>query len=240
MSSHVTRVAAVAAVSAGCGIAYIIWLRRRRREPPATNDYAQRQQRSTDADVQDNCAICLEVPNRRCRTSCGHRFCVGCFRSWAERQVPLNATVRCPLCITPVTHLYPEFVSITSSDRRWLWGYNILARAEVRWARNILDATKFIIGACSCSLYVFSGHAWEVAQDAMRPSFAPLPTATDAKLRAASRWLVSAHILSMLQRVLSPNDPRNGGMAELLSRLRPVALLCISVFRDVMHIPIEH
>ena len=73
-------------------------------------------------------------------------------------------------------------------------------------------------------LYVFTGHAWETVQLETRRSFAPVPTATDCKLRASSRWLVSAHLLSIVQRAIAPPDVQHEQMVDLLETLRPIAL----------------
>lgn len=132
---------------------------------------------------EDNCAICLEVPRHPCRTACGHRFCVGCFRTWAERQVPRATAARCPLCVTPVVRLHTEFSGLGPADRGWVWQYNLLARREMQQLQKLVDAVRFALGKSALGLYVFSGHCWEEAQEAMRPSFAPLPRATDTRLR---------------------------------------------------------
>ena len=101
----------------------------------------------------DNCAICLDVPHNRCRTQCGHRFCLGCFRSWCERQVPPTAVVRCPLCMTPVRSLTAEFAVVPASAEvlsltRWLWAYNLDAAlaTRMRWVQTIADVVRFGFG----------------------------------------------------------------------------------------------
>lgn len=227
----------IVVVTAGCGVVATVallfrWSGRRGRQPAAAG-LAVAAQRAEEE--EDHCAICLEVPSHPCRTSCGHRFCVHCFRSWAERQVPHTPAARCPLCITPVVSLHAEFGSLGSTERGWVWHYNLLARRETQQLRKLVDGVRFAMGKSALALYVFSGHCWEEAQDAMRPSFAPLPRASDTRLRAVCRWLLSAHLLSVVQRFLHPDDPRHEGVAELLAKLRPFALLVIAFARDARH-----
>ena len=54
-------------------------------------------------------------------------------------------------------------------------------------------------------------YAWEAAHEAMRYSFSPVPAPWDVRLRASSRWIVSAHVLWGMQRgFMPPDDPRHG------------------------------
>lgn len=44
----------------------------------------------------ENCAICLDVPEDPCRTTCGHIFCAECLNAYFNtRRTP---TIECPLC----------------------------------------------------------------------------------------------------------------------------------------------
>ena len=190
----------------------------------------------------DPCAICLEPPTEAVRTQCNHRFCLGCFRSWAHRQSPPTSHVRCPLCTTAVLRLVPEFTPANASADtlrrlRWLLSYNLEALLTVRlaWITRAFGYVRSAAAATAVTLYVFTGHAWETVQLEMRRSFAPVPTATDCKLRASSRWLVSAHLLSVVQRFIAPPDVRHEQMVELLETLRPIALFSVAFTRDSRH-----
>ena len=44
----------------------------------------------------DPCAICLEPPTEAVRTQCNHRFCLGCFRSWAHRRATADVARAVP------------------------------------------------------------------------------------------------------------------------------------------------
>ena len=220
-------VAVAAAAAVAAGLVVLRWKNRRRighaqgRVEPAARP----------AEPEDHCAICLEVPEQRCRTQCSHRFCLRCFRAWSQRQVPPTAVARCPLCMSAVTSLTPEFVLPADlSDTRWLWAYNMNATLTVRlrWVRHVADAARFACGGLACCAYVFAGHVWDAAHEAMSSTFAPVPVASDFRLRAASRWLVSAHLLSVIQRVLSPDQERNAGLNEIIASIRPVALTVIA------------
>ena len=191
----------------------------------------------------DPCAICLEPPEEAVKTQCGHRFCLRCFRSWASRQVPPTSTARCPLCTSQVVRLTPEAwpnASVEALSRtRWLVGYNLEAALTVKlaWASRALEAVRAASGAFAIVLYVLSGHAWESAHDLMRFSFAPVPAPWDVRLRVGvGRWIVSAHILSAVQRFFQPpDDPRHAQLTLLLARIRPVALFLMATRRDWRH-----
>ena len=231
-------VAATASVAAAAVASYVLFrhrsaLRQLVLPPPV---------QPPPVDDEDACAICLERPQEAVKTQCNHRFCLDCFRSWASRQVPPNSTARCPLCTTTVVRLTPEaWPDATSAalDRtRWLVGYNLEATLTVKlaWASRALEAVRSLSGSVAVGLYVLSGHAWEQAHESMRYSFAPVPVPFDVRLRASSRWLVSAHVLWLLQRVFQePDDPRHVQLTMLLARLRPLALLAMAFARDVRH-----
>ena len=137
-------------------------------------------------------------------------------QSWASRQVPPTSTARCPLCSQQVTRLIPEAWPEASVDAlsrtRWLVGYNLEAALTVKlaWASRALEALRAVTGSLAVGLYVLSGHAWEAAHEAMRYSFSPVPAPWDVRLRASSRWIVSAHVLWGMQRgFMPPDDPRH-------------------------------
>ena len=111
---------------------------------------APRRRRDDDDEEPDPCAICLELPREAVRTQCNHRFCLACFRSWAQRQTPPTSHVRCPLCTTAVLRLTPEFVpgadtTVETLRRlRWLLSYNLEALLTVRlaWITRALHAGR--------------------------------------------------------------------------------------------------
>ena len=120
---------------------------------------------------------------------------------------------------------------------RWMLSYNLEAilTVRLRWVTQLIRTFKSLAGASAMMLYVFTGECWRSVQEEMRHTFAPVPTAFDAKLRASSRWLVSAHLLSIVQRFLAPADERHVQMVELLETLRPIALFSIAFQRDARH-----
>ena len=233
-------VAVTSAVGAAAGVTvYILWRRAAYNieQPAVATGTGQ-----ADDEDPDPCAICLEPPHEAVRTQCRHVFCLGCFRSWAQRQTPPTAHVRCPLCTTAVLRLTPEFRSVDANAEtmlrmRWLIAYNLEALLTVRlaWVTRAFRFGRSAAAASAVMLYVFTGHAWETVQMQMRNSFAPVPTATDCKLRASSRWLVSAHLLSVVQRIVAPPDERHEQMVELLETLRPLALFSMAFCRDARH-----
>ena len=68
--------------------------RERPREGAGRSEGDEGDEEEEDDDEEGEvCAICLSKPELPCRTQCGHRFCLGCFRSWASRQVPPTSTL---------------------------------------------------------------------------------------------------------------------------------------------------
>ena len=199
-------------MTAGCGVAGYVLLRWSRRRAPQLPLAAERAEDPADAggareeeEEEDHCAICLEVPQRRCRTACGHRFCVGCFRAWADRQVPYSVTARCPLCVTPVVCLHAEFAGLGPAERCWVWQYNLLARPEMLWARKVVDGLRFALGACACMLYVFSGHVTTRSPHrAARSPHAPTPCAPARPIFALPPWRLPLRSPSLPWTLLSP------------------------------------
>ena len=62
------------------------------------------------------CPICLELPQLRTTTTCGHRFCSACIiRYWQEGNHN-NESMQCPTCRQRVTLLVPEFEETSSGN----------------------------------------------------------------------------------------------------------------------------
>ena len=124
------------------------------------------------------------------------------------------------------------------SRRRWLVGYNLEAvlTIKLKWASTVLEGVRGGVGSLAVTLYVLSGHAWEMVQKEMRGSFAQPPNPKDGWLRASCRWLAYSQLLWMLQHtVLDVNDPRQIQLTLLLAQMRPIALLLIAFYRDRRH-----
>ena len=239
MKSSTAAVIASGAAAASA-VAVLIWKRPdlRRRAMAVVHGSADQEPPQREGEAEDPCAICLEPPELGVRTQCRHRFCADCFRSWAVRQVPPTSTVRCPLCTTPVLSLKPESVMRgTSAQMRWVLAYNVEAMLSLRlkMVSHWFEVVRACGGAIAVGLYVVAGVLWEGAHQAMRYAFPPIPAPIDARIRASSRWLVSAHLMCGIQRILAPPDERHAHLVGLLANMRPITLYYMAFFRDYRH-----
>ena len=239
MKSSTAAVIASGAAAASA-VAVLIWKRPdlRRRAMAVVHGSADQEPPQREGEAEDPCAICLEPPELGVRTQCRHRFCADCFRSWAVRQVPPTSTVRCPLCTTPVLSLKPESVMRgTSAQMRWVLAYNVEAMLSLRlkMVSHWFEVVRACGGAIAVGLYVVAGVLWEGAHQAMRYAFPPIPAPIDARIRASSRWLVSAHLMCGIQRFLAPPDERHAHLVGILANMRPITLYYMAFFRDYRH-----
>jgi len=219
--------------AAGIG-AYVLWQRCFGR--------AEQQEAAMREDEEDNCAICLEVPQFACRTQCGHRFCTRCFLSWARKQPGYSATgvrpglARCPLCTASVTRLRALF-SVHEGPRQFreVVVYNRSSWMH-RWWGVLLLGTKFASSACRLSLltaYSAGLVLWDYARDVLKPTLVQLPVPCDAKYRLVSGFLCSAIFFGR------QNNPGNHAWRLLVHGVADKVLLALSRLGEVRHACLE-
>jgi len=159
-----------------------------------------------EADADDPCAICLDVPQLPCRTQCGHCFCTQCFMAWWRQQPGSveglhSGLARCPLCTADVTHLTPHFPAAEDGPAfRSVVQYN----RGVWWAlrgKHIAAAMHAVRAAgthAALAAYAVGHFAWEFARLEMGNSFVALPRPHDERWRFCSAWLVISNCCALV------------------------------------------